>query len=163
MGPFFILYFSEIYGTRGAFIIVSGLWLQLVIVGALQRKSPKSPRQTKRKKDKSKVTNKNDNDIIWMSDNSGISTITIVDGQFGGPHIKTDEQNRSSEQNGMNKSDTPTYRSLLKRPKVIRALIILFSGIAGGIGKDKFSYQYPLLLIFWKVNITNYIGLMISP
>ncbi len=152
VGPFFILYFSDIYGTRGAFIIISGLWLQLVIVGALQRKSPKSPRQTKRKKDKSKVTNKNDNDIVWVSDNSGISTITIVDGHYAGPNVIINEQNTSSQQNGTITSDTPTYRGLLKRPKVIRALIILFSGIAGGIGKDKLSYTLKSDQLLYEAN-----------
>ncbi len=152
VGPFFILYFSDLYGTRGAFIIVSGLWLQLVIVGALQRKSPKSPRQTKRKKDKSKVTDRYENDIVWMSDNSGISTITIVDGQFEGPNVRISEQNTSIQQNGKNKSHTPTYRGLLKRPKVIRALIILFSGIAGGIGKDKLLYTLKYDQLLYEAN-----------
>ena len=39
-GPFFIVLFAQIYGLRGAFILIAGIWMQLIIVGALQRPPP---------------------------------------------------------------------------------------------------------------------------
>ncbi len=146
-GPLFILYFAELYGARGAFMILAGLWLQLAVVGALQRTYPEREKQAKANKQDDKSIAKTDT-IVWTSDNSGVSTITITGDQYLQVGETTrdklsdmDKSCKLKEKDGKTDLTTPTYKGLLKRPKVIRALIIVFFGITGGIGKDSLMHD----------------------
>ena len=157
-GPFFILFFSELYGVRGAFMILAGLWSHVIIVGALQRpyperdekKDPKVDKKTNTTETNGKIctphTGKN-GDLVWTSDSSGRSTIMVVDDMYvdvgivtsnGKNTVMADEKNKAETGDAKSKSAKPTYMRLLKRPKVIRAMIILFAGIAGGLGKPTY-------------------------
>ncbi len=138
IGPLFILFFSDLYGVRGAFIMIAALWMQSFVLGALQRPSPKVVRPSE------KETNHYDDksEMIWMSDSSGISTIHIVHDLNEPEYVQVDFNTRKckhddekvrpvKEQTG----SRPSYIKLLRRPRVLRALVIVICGITGSIGK----------------------------
>ena len=125
IGPFFIIYFTDLYGVRGAFIIIAGLWMQVIVIGALQRPSP---RRNIVHSDKEEPNNVDNNiEIFWESDKSGKSTITISDEKCVELDVKCECEKKQTVK--------PSYISLLKRPKVWRALTIVFLGITGSLGK----------------------------
>ncbi len=133
LGPFFIIYFADLYGVRGSFMIIAGLFMQVIVIGALQRPSPKAKKHDKHPVEK-KFKHADDNaEIIWQSDKYGKSTITVTVDK----NVKVDVKPQHHKINGNEEGQSvkPSYFALLKRPKVLRALTIVFLGITGGVGK----------------------------
>ncbi len=139
IGPFFILFFSELYGMHSAFIMIAAFWMQTFVLGALQRQGPEI-NEPSRDKSTEKLTDKSKkSEIVWTSDDSGVSTIKITNQQ---DFVEVDIKSRNTEyvhkqENDPRKSSAsrPSYIVLLRRPRVIRVLIIVVCGFGGSVGK----------------------------
>ena len=143
IGPFFILFFSELYGMHSAFIMIAAFWMQIFILGALQRPGPEKIEPQGENITKEITDNYEKSEIIWTSDNSGVSTINITNQQ---EYVDVDIKSRCNEHvyeeksSIKNKTHRPSYLVLLRRPRVIRVLIIITCGYGGSLGKFKGAF-----------------------
>ncbi len=116
----------------------------MIVLGALQRPCPIVKNSNVAHIEQ--TVNK-ESEIIWTSDSSGKTTIivnkienkevTAVNVMSYKQDNKHDNMDSMAMQNEKNVSSDPSYLGLLKRPKVIRSLIIVYCGITGSLGKNK--------------------------
>ncbi len=103
------------------------------MIGALHRPSPKTKRQYDHLVGNNCKHTDDKAEVVWESDKYGKSTITIVNDK--NVKVDTEQQHHKINETEEGQSVRPSYIALLKRPKVLRALTIVFLGITGSIGK----------------------------
>ncbi len=144
IAPFFILFFSDLYGIRGAFIIIAAVWMQVFILGALQRPPPdfkvaRSDKNSSRK-------------VIWTTEKSGKSALSVTNNKQVELNIVSGGDNHCHT----NGKHGPSYIGLLKRPQVLRVIIIITCGICGSRGKHYTQIFLPVIIlnILWRARPT---------
>ena len=103
------------------------------MIGALHRPSPKTKRQYDHLVGNNCKHTDDKAEVVWESDKYGKSTITIVNDE--NVKVDTEPQHHNINETEEGQSVRPSYVALLKRPKVLRALTIVFLGITGSLGK----------------------------
>ena len=171
IAPLFILFFSDLYGVRGALIIIAGVWMQVFIIGALQRPPPLTSMPEDFKATSGPENNNGNNDgnhgnkpeVIWTSETSGKAALSVTDDQqvevdialrnnnptlgesMDDQQVEGDIALRNNNPTlGESMENPPSYLGLLKRPQVLRVIIIITCGITGSRGNILFYLGQPV-------------------
>ncbi len=130
--------------------------MQVFILGALQRSPPlKSmpddkkvkPPISKSKTAHSKASEQSYNDsnkseVIWTSETSGTAALSVTSDQQVELDLISGDVDHTHEEGNDN---SPSYVGLLKRPQVLRVIIIIACGIAGSRGKLYSNSHFSIL------------------
>ena len=152
-GPPLILVFSEMYGIRGMFIMLAGIWIHTLLVGIIQRPCPTSNKviwDTSHAAKEIKVSSLGANGTTERTDMTELppkcnktNYITVDSCDINSHSLEnmSGEQGNSNIKESFRSQKFPTgnasYLNLLKKPRVLHAYVILFLGIFGSLGKKR--------------------------